>query len=76
MLLEVNNVSKVFPVEQGLMRKATGYVHAVTDVSFMIDKGQAFVRKNNYSTDDFAFDNSNRRRDKVLEETNSQIFKP
>jgi len=43
MLLELNNVSKVFPVEQGLMRKATGYVHAVTDVSFMIDKGQAFA---------------------------------
>lgn len=42
-LLQVNHLKKYFPVKSnGLFRKVTGYLHAVDDVSFSIEKGEVF----------------------------------
>lgn len=39
-LLEVTNLQKHFPVRRGLLRRVTGYVKAVDDVSIAIEKGE------------------------------------
>ena len=40
-LLEVVNLKKFFPIKQGfLVEKTVGYVKAVDDVSFSVDKNQ------------------------------------
>ncbi len=39
-ILEVNNLKKYFPVKGGFWSKTVGYVHAVDDVSFYLDKGE------------------------------------
>ena len=39
-LLEVRNLKKYFPVEQGLLRRKIGEVKAVDDVSFSVRKGE------------------------------------
>ncbi|MFZ9857556.1 MAG: ABC transporter ATP-binding protein [Roseiflexaceae bacterium] len=39
-LLEVNNLVKHFPIRSGLLRRVTGQVRAVDDVSFTINKGE------------------------------------
>jgi peptide/nickel transport system ATP-binding protein len=41
-LLEVSNVKKYFPIETGFLRRVTGYVKAVDDVSFAVYRGEAF----------------------------------
>jgi peptide/nickel transport system ATP-binding protein len=41
-LIEVKNLRKYFPIEKGLLRRITGYVKAVDDVSFYIDEGETF----------------------------------
>ena len=37
-LLEVHNLKQYFPVKKGLMQKVVGYVRAVDDVSFSVQK--------------------------------------
>ncbi len=39
-LLEVRHLKKFFPIRQGFLRKITGYVRAVDDVSFHVKKGE------------------------------------
>lgn len=39
-LLEVKNLVKYFPIRTGLLRRVTGQVRAVDDVSFTIQKGE------------------------------------
>jgi oligopeptide/dipeptide ABC transporter ATP-binding protein len=39
-LLEVKNLIKRFPVKEGVLAKTVGYVHAVEDVSFTVNKGE------------------------------------
>jgi len=39
-LLEVRNLKKYFPILGGTLKKVTGYVRAVDDVSFSIKKGE------------------------------------
>lgn len=39
-LIEVNNLKKYFPIKSGLLSKTVGYVKAVDDVSFKINKGE------------------------------------
>lgn len=39
-LLEVKNLKKYFPVKAGLFRKTVGYIKAVDDISFYINKGE------------------------------------
>ena len=39
-LLEVKNLKKYFPVRSGVLRRQTGKVHAVDDVSFAIRVGE------------------------------------
>ena len=39
-LLEVRNLKKYFPVDFGLVRRSREVVHAVDDVSFVVQKGQ------------------------------------
>ena len=42
-LLEVSSLSKRFPVRKGLVfKKTVGEVHAVTDVSFSVNKNETF----------------------------------
>lgn len=41
-LLEVQGLKKYFPIEKGLLRRVTGYVKAVDDVSFYINEGETF----------------------------------
>lgn len=41
-LLEVRNLSKKFPVTQGLFRRVVGHYTAVDDVSFHIGRGETF----------------------------------
>lgn len=41
-LLEVKNLKKYFPIEKGLLRRSTGAVRAVDNVSFMIYEGETF----------------------------------
>ena len=39
-LLQVEGLKKYFPVRKGLLRRTTGYVYAVDDVSFTIGRGE------------------------------------
>lgn len=39
-LLEVKGLKKYFPIKQGLLGKTTGYVQAVDDISFHVNKGE------------------------------------
>lgn len=39
-LLEVKDLTKNYPVTQGLLKRVVGQVHAVNDVSFTISKGE------------------------------------
>lgn len=41
-LLEVKNLCKYFPVTEGVLKKVTGYVKAVDDISIIIRKGETF----------------------------------
>ncbi|MBM7558604.1 peptide/nickel transport system ATP-binding protein [Marinitoga litoralis] len=43
MLLRVNNLKKYFPIKHGfIIEKTVGYVKAVDDVSFELDKGETY----------------------------------
>ena len=42
-LLEVQNLVKYFPIRSGLLRRVTGHVRAVDNVSFVIQKGETVV---------------------------------
>jgi oligopeptide/dipeptide ABC transporter ATP-binding protein len=39
-LVEVEHLVKRFPIQSGLLQRTVGYVHAVEDVSFTIQKGE------------------------------------
>jgi peptide/nickel transport system ATP-binding protein len=39
-LLEVRHLKKYFPIEKGFLRRVTGHVKAVDDVSFAVDSGE------------------------------------
>jgi peptide/nickel transport system ATP-binding protein len=39
-ILEVNNLTKFFPIQKGLFRRTVGHVRAVDDVSFFIREGE------------------------------------
>ena len=39
-LLEVRDLKKYFPVQQGFLRRTVGYVKAVDGVSFTVDPGE------------------------------------
>ena len=39
-LVEVRNLKKYFPIKSGVLKRTTGQVYAVDDVSFSIDKGE------------------------------------
>src|SRR6202046_2415719 len=39
-LLDVRGLRKYFPIAKGLLRRVTGYVRAVDDVSFTIQEGE------------------------------------
>ena len=39
-LLEVRNLKKHFPIKSGILKRTTGYVYAVDDVTFSVDKGE------------------------------------
>jgi oligopeptide/dipeptide ABC transporter ATP-binding protein len=39
-LVEVDGLTKRFPIHQGLLQRAVGHVHAVEDVSFTIHRGE------------------------------------
>jgi peptide/nickel transport system ATP-binding protein len=39
-ILEVKNLKKYFPIEKGVLRKVTGYVKAVDDVSLTLSEGE------------------------------------
>ena len=41
-LLEIKNLKKYFPIEKGLLRRSTGAVRAVDNVSFTIYEGETF----------------------------------
>lgn len=41
-LLEVRHLQKYYPVKSGLFKQHKDYVHAVDDVSFMIEKNEVF----------------------------------
>jgi oligopeptide transport system ATP-binding protein len=40
-LLEVKNLKKYFPIKGGIFSKTIGYVYAVDDVSFYLNKGES-----------------------------------
>ncbi|MGZ5384220.1 MAG: ABC transporter ATP-binding protein [Acidimicrobiia bacterium] len=40
-LIRVENLKKLYPVQQGLFRKTTDFVHAVDDISFEIAPGES-----------------------------------
>lgn len=42
-LLEVKNLSKHFPIQKGLLRRARGFVRAVDDVTFAVPRGQTLA---------------------------------
>ncbi|MBP1926633.1 oligopeptide/dipeptide ABC transporter ATP-binding protein [Sedimentibacter acidaminivorans] len=42
-LLEVENLKTYFPVKGGVLKKTTGYVHAVDDISFKVNKQETFA---------------------------------
>ncbi len=39
-LLEVRNLKKYFPIKTGVLKRVTGHVYAVDDVSFSVEKGE------------------------------------
>ena len=39
-LLEVKNLKKYFPVKKGVFAKISGWIKAVDDISFTINKGR------------------------------------
>jgi len=39
-LLEVRGLKKYFPIKSGVLKRTTGHVYAVDDISFSIDKGE------------------------------------
>lgn len=39
-ILEVKNIKKYFPIKKGFFKKTVGYVKAVDDVSFSVNKGE------------------------------------
>ena len=39
-ILQVENLSKFFPVQRGLLRRTVGHVKAINDVSFTVNKGE------------------------------------
>ena len=39
-VLDVQGLKKYFPVQQGFLRRTTGYIKAVDDVSFSVKKGE------------------------------------
>lgn len=39
-IINVSNLKKYFPIKKGLLKKTSGYVKAVDDISFKIKKGQ------------------------------------
>lgn len=39
-LINVENLKKYFPIKRGIFSKTIGYVKAVDDVSFSINKGE------------------------------------
>jgi peptide/nickel transport system ATP-binding protein len=39
-LLELRGLTKTFPIAKGILRRVTGYVRAVDDVSFTVDEGE------------------------------------
>jgi len=41
-LLDVHHVSKTFPVKGGMFSRSKGFVHAVDDVSFQVERGETF----------------------------------
>ena len=41
-LLEVRNLVKHFPITRGLLKRTVGYVKAVDDVSYVVQKGETF----------------------------------
>lgn len=41
-ILEIRHLKKLFPVKTGIIRKTTGHVHAVDDVSFYINERETF----------------------------------
>ncbi|MCE9625511.1 MAG: ATP-binding cassette domain-containing protein, partial [Deltaproteobacteria bacterium] len=40
MLLEAKNIVKKFPIKGGFLGRTKGYVHALSDVSISVEKGQ------------------------------------
>ena len=42
-VLEVDNLSKEFPIKSGLLQRETGRVRAVQDVSFSIGRGETLA---------------------------------
>ena len=42
-VLEVDNLSKEFPIKSGLLQRETGRVRAVQDVSFTIARGETLA---------------------------------
>jgi oligopeptide transport system ATP-binding protein len=39
-LLEVKGLKKHFPIRSGILKRTTGYVYAVDDISFSVEKGE------------------------------------
>ncbi|MFW5952926.1 MAG: ABC transporter ATP-binding protein [Candidatus Natronoplasma sp.] len=42
-IFKVKNLKKYFPIEEGLFSRTVGYVRAVDDVSFEVQKGETFA---------------------------------
>lgn len=42
-LLSVRNLVKRFPITKGLLRRVVGHIHAVSDVSFEIGRGETYA---------------------------------
>jgi len=41
-LLEVTNLKRYFPVKKGLFARVSGWIKAVDDISFVINKSETF----------------------------------
>ena len=39
-ILEVNNLKMYFPIKRGVIQRTVGYVHAVDDISFKVNRGE------------------------------------